>query len=83
MVSYLINHGIDQKRLTARGYGESTPKTISRKVAEKYDYLEEGTVLTEEFIGTLTDAQQEECNQLNRRTEFRVIRTTYGLFGGN
>ena len=83
VVSYLINHGIDQKRLTARGYGESTPKTITRKVAEKYDYLEEGTVLTEEFIGTLTDAQQEECNQLNRRTEFRVIRTTYGLFGGN
>ena len=83
VVSYLINHGIDQKRLIARGYGESTPKTISRKVAEKYDYLEEGTVLTEEFIGTLTDAQQEECNQLNRRTEFRVIRTTYGLFGGN
>lgn len=83
VVSYLINHGIDSKRLTARGYGESTPKTINRKVAEQYDYLEEGTVLTEEFIGTLTDAQQEECNQLNRRTEFRVIRTTYGLFGGN
>ncbi len=83
VVSYLINHGIDQKRLTARGYGESTPKTITRKVAEKYDYLEEGTVLTEEFIGTLTETQQEECNQLNRRTEFRVIRTTYGLFGGN
>ena len=81
VVNYLINHGIDKKRLTARGYGESVPKTINRKVAEKYDFLEEGTELTESFITGLTDEQQELCNQLNRRTEFRVIRTTYGLFG--
>lgn len=81
VVNYLITHGIDRKRLTARGYGESVPKTINRKVAEKYDFLEEGTELTESFITGLTDEQQELCNQLNRRTEFRVIRTTYGLFG--
>ena len=83
VVEYLIQNGIDQKRLTARGYGESTPKTINKKAAEKYDFLEEGDVLTEEFIKSLPDEQQEICNQLNRRTEFRVIRTTYGLFGGN
>ena len=83
VVDYLINHGIDKKRLTARGYGETTPQTITKKAAEKYDFLKEGTVLTEKFITTLPDAQQEICNQLNRRTEFRVIRTTYGLFGGN
>ena len=82
VVNYLIAHGIDQKRLTARGYGETTPKTINKKAAEKYDFLNEGAVLTEEFIKTLSDEQQEICNQLNRRTEFRVIRTTYGLFGG-
>ena len=51
-------------------------------MAEKYDFLTEGTQLTEEFIKSLPDTQQEICNQLNRRTEFRVIRTTYGLFGG-
>ena len=83
VVNYLISHGIDQKRLTARGYGESTPKTINKKTAQLYDFLEEGTVLDEEFIMTLPESQQETCNQLNRRTEFRVIRTTYGLFGGN
>lgn len=82
VVNYLISHGIDQKRLTARGYGETTPKTINKKAAEKYDFLDEGTILSEEFITTLSDEQQEICNQLNRRTEFRVIRTTYGLFGG-
>ena len=82
VVEYLIKNGIDSKRLTARGYGESTPKTITKKIAEKYDFLTEGTQLTEEFIKSLPDTQQEICNQLNRRTEFRVIRTTYGLFGG-
>ena len=81
VVEYLIKNGIDSKRLTARGYGESTPKTVTKKIAEKYDFLPEGTQLTEEFIKSLPDAQQEICNQLNRRTEFRVIRTTYGLFG--
>lgn len=83
VVGYLIQNGIDSKRLTARGYGESTPKTVTRKIAEKYDFLEEGTLLTQEFITGLSEPQQEICNQLNRRTEFRVIRTTYGLFGGN
>ena len=82
VVDYLIKHGINKERLTARGYGESQPKTVNKKVAQAYDFLEEGTVLTEDFIKSLPDAQQDICNQLNRRTEFRVIRTTYGLFGG-
>ena len=81
VVDYLIKHGIQPDRLTAQGYGESQPKTITRKVAEQYDWLDEGTVLTEEFILGLPEDRQETCNQLNRRTEFRVIRTTYGLFG--
>lgn len=37
-------------------------------------------MLTEEFIKTLTPEQQETCNQLNRRTEFRVMRVTYGMY---
>ena len=83
VVAYLIEHGIDNKRLTARGYGETTPKTVNRKAAEQYAFLKENDVLTEAFIKKLPEDQQEICNQLNRRTEFRVIRTTYGLFGGN
>jgi len=81
VVKYLIAHGIDKERLTAHGYGETQPKVISRKIAEEHDFLNEGDTLTEAFILKLSDEQQEICNQLNRRTEFRVIRTTYGLFG--
>ena len=80
VVNYLIEHGIPSDRLTPRGYGEGKPKTIKRKVAERYPFLKEGDVLTEEYINKLPEEQQEQCNQLNRRTEFIVLRTTYGLF---
>jgi len=80
VVRYLIQHGIAADRLTPKGYGESKPKTIKKKVAERYPFLKEGDKLTEEFITTLPEEQQEPCNQLNRRTEFRVLQTTYGMF---
>ena len=81
VVNYLIEHGIASDRLTPKGYGESKPKTIKRKVAERYPFLKEGDVLTEAFVTALKDeAQQDSCNQLNRRTEFIVLRTTYGMF---
>ena len=80
VVNYLIASGIASDRLTPKGYGEGKPKKIKRKVAEKYLFLKEGDILTEEFIAKLPEEQQEQCNQLNRRTEFIVLRTTYGLF---
>lgn len=80
VVNYLIEHGIASDRLTPKGYGEGKPKTIKRKVAERNPFLKEGDVLTEEYITKLPEEQQEQCNQLNRRTEFIVLRTTYGLF---
>lgn len=79
VVRYLTEHGIEAERLTAKGYGESQPKTVSKKMTEKYPFLHENDVLTEEFILKLNPEQQEVCNSLNRRTEFRVLRTTYGL----
>lgn len=79
VVKYLTEHGIEAERLTAKGYGESQPKTVSKKITEKYPFLHENDVLTEEFILKLNPEQQEVCNSLNRRTEFRVLRTTYGL----
>ncbi|MBR4730871.1 MAG: OmpA family protein [Prevotella sp.] len=80
VVGYLIDHGIAADRLMPKGYGESKPKTIKRKVAERYAFLKGGDVLTEDFIAKLPEEQQEQCNQLNRRTEFKVLRTTYGMF---
>ena len=80
VVQYLVEHGIEADRLTPMGYGKEKPKTIRKKLTEKYPFLKENDVLTEEFIKTLEDEeQQEQCNQLNRRTEFIVLRTTYGL----
>ena len=80
VVKYLTEHGIENERLTPVGYGKEMPKTIRKKVAERYPFLKENDVLTEEYVKTLKDDEQEQCNQLNRRTEFRVLRTTYGLF---
>lgn len=80
VVNYLINHGIAADRLTAVGYGEEKPKMIRRKVAERYPWLKENDVLTEEFILKLKPEQQETANALNRRTEFKVLRTTYNMF---
>lgn len=80
VVDYLIHGGIEAARLTPHGYGESQPKTVNKKMAEKYNFLKEGDVLTESFILELTPEQQEIANQINRRTEFRVLKTTYKLF---
>ena len=81
VVEYLIRNGIEKERLTAAGYGESRPKEITKKMTEKYSFLKEGDILSEEFINSLGDEEQKEiCNQLNRRTEFQVLRTTYRLY---
>ena len=80
VVDYLIAGGIKADRLEAKGYGESVPKTINKKMAKEYDFLNDEDVLTEEFILTLTPEQQETTDQINRRTEFKVLRTNYNLF---
>ena len=56
----LIDHGIAADRLTPKGYGKGKPKTIKRKVAERYPFLKEGDVLTEEFVMALKDPEQQE-----------------------
>jgi len=81
VVNYLIDHGIPSDRLTPKGYGESRPKIVKRRIAEQHAFLQVGDTLTEAFIRALPNEEQQEiCNSLNRRTEFRVLRTTYGLF---
>ena len=80
VVEYLIAHGIDRQRLSPVGYGKEKPKVARKKLTEKYPFLKVDDVLTEEFILKLDPEQQEICNQLNRRTEFIVLRTTYGMF---
>ena len=81
VVRYLIAHGIETERLSPVGYGETRPKVVTRKIAEQNPFLQQGDTLTEQYILKIEDpVKQEACNALNRRTEFRVLRTTYGLF---
>ena len=80
VVNYLIRKGIAADRLTPQGYGKEKPKTIRKKLAAQYPWLKEGDVLNEDFIKNLDSEKQEICNQINRRTEFIVLRTTYGMF---
>ncbi len=86
VMKYLISKGIKADRLTSVGNGEKNPKVISsktkegRKLLSKYRFLKNGDVLTKEFIDNLeTDTQKEICHQINRRTEFRVLRDDYGI----
>ena len=77
---FLVENGIEAARLTAKGYGEREPRVVSRKIAEAYPFLHAGDTLTEARIGQLPPREQEIANALNRRTEFRVLSATYGLF---
>ncbi len=72
VVTYLVNRGIDKGRLSATGYGKVQPVIVGKRLASRYDFLQEGDKLTEEFIEGLELEQQEVADQLNRRTSFMV-----------
>ena len=77
VVDYLIEAGVDPERLKPQGYGESMPKTVTKRINRLYPQFEEGVVLTEEYIETLSQEDQDAADQINRRTEFQVITTAY------
>jgi len=77
-VDYLVSKGIDLARLTAKGYGKSTPKFVDADMAAHNPFMKVGQQLTEEFINNLVNNEQKEiAHQINRRTEFKVLRTDY------
>ncbi len=78
VVDYLISKGIDPERLLAKGYGESVPKVVDAPMAAQNPFLKMGTTLSEQYINSLAnDEQREIAHQINRRTEFKVLRTDY------
>jgi peptidoglycan-associated lipoprotein len=78
VVQYLIGKGIAPERLTAKGYGESTPKVVDAAIAAQNPFLKLGATLSEQYINSLAnDEQREIAHQINRRTEFKVLRTDY------
>ena len=80
VIDYLISVGIAPDRLQHMGYGESRPKTITKRLAKEYPQFPEGTVLDEKYIETLPEIDQEAADQINRRTEFQVLSIDYNMF---
>jgi peptidoglycan-associated lipoprotein len=78
VVQYLIDKGIEPERLTAKGYGESNPKMVDAAINAQYSFLRTGATLNDQYINSLAnDEQKEVAHQINRRTEFRVLRIDY------
>jgi peptidoglycan-associated lipoprotein len=78
VVDYLILRGIDADRLVAKGYGERVPRELLKDVTRAGYTFKAGDVLTEEYIAALPDNEvKEAAHQLNRRTDFSVLRKDY------
>lgn len=77
-VKYLISLGVLPERLVPVGMGESTPFEMSKSYKGLgSDIFPVGTRLTEQNIKKMSSSKQEMANQINRRTDFRVIRDDY------
>jgi len=82
VVDYLISKGVAADRMTPKGYGERVPRTLEKDkivVYEKKKYMfPKGTVFTESYINSLkTEPEKEAAHQLNRRTEFQILKSNY------
>ena len=64
VVRYLTEHGIETERLSAKGYGETVPKIVNKKLTETHSFLHEGDTLTVPYIMALPEDQQEVCNAM-------------------
>ncbi|MEG1498589.1 MAG: OmpA family protein [Bacteroidales bacterium] len=82
VVEYLILRGIHPERLIAKGYGARVPRTLQSSITSFYNgksyTFDSGITLGDDFIATLIDKNQKEAaHQLNRRTEFSVLRDDF------
>lgn len=80
VVKYLTKAGIEKDRLTPVGYGKTKPFVADKATHTKYAFISVEQVLDERFILALPKDQQEICNSINRRTEFKVLKVTYKLY---
>ena len=75
---YLTEHGIESARLVPVGYGKEQPFVIDEKYAERFGFPVEQE-LTEEYVNSLDEEKQNVADQINRRTQFKVLTTTFGI----
>ena len=82
VVDFLVARGIERERLVPKGYGDRIPRTLrsdcSVEMNGKVYNFPKGITITDEYISHLrTKNEKEAAHQLNRRTEFRILRTDY------
>ncbi len=77
VVDYLISAGVDAGRLHPQGYGKRSPKVITKRLNRLYPQFPIGKELTEQYIDSLPAQDKIIADQINRRTEFRVISLDY------
>lgn len=77
VVDFLIIKGIDGRRLSPKGYGDSKPKTVDRKNTYQYPFMKEGQLLNKSLIESLPPEQREMAHQVNRRAEFKVMTSDF------
>lgn len=87
VVDYLIKNGIAADRLKAKGYGERVSRKLQNDEKVVYEgrtfVFKKGDVITDQYINGLSSKmEQEAAHQLNRRTEFKVLRDNYVPVGG-
>ncbi len=71
---------MDTRELNACKTLSTAVPLVDDALRKQHTFLPKGQVLDEAYITTLPADQQEICNSLNRRTEFRVLKTTYNLY---
>ncbi len=83
VVDYLILKNIEPERMVAKGYGKKVSRVLDKTrfvsgCGKKFTF-NKGTIITDEFINSLAGGkcETEAAHQLNRRTEFKVIREDY------
>ncbi len=82
VVDYLILRGIAPGRLVAKGYGEKIPRTLATDITSKYNdktfTFPAGVTLTDEYVKAIKNVDEREAAfQLNRRTEFSILRDDF------
>ncbi|MEI6696268.1 MAG: OmpA family protein [Bacteroidota bacterium] len=82
VVDYLILRGIPSGRLVAKGYGEKIPRTLTTAVSSQFKgksfIFPAGITLTDEYVKAIKNVDEREAAfQLNRRTEFSILRDDF------
>jgi peptidoglycan-associated lipoprotein len=81
-VDFLVKEmKIDADRIVPKGYGKRNPRKLDKDIMVPYSgkmyQFKRGVNLDENYIKALPKDQQEAAHQLNRRTEFFVLRDDF------